>query len=157
MLLKLTGEKTIMNSFDIDGVITIGLFPGPNDVLITGRSFEESEETYAMLRSKGIKNAVFFNKLPFDKKCRKSSGTHKGKTIIDLIESGNKISAHFEDDEIQKEEIESQLFQHFGPALGGVTVVHIKHDLTEKENVRNPWPEMQNETFNRMVKNGTEM
>ena len=126
-----------INTFDIDGVITVGLYPGPDDVLITGRSFEEAEETYAMLRSKGIKNAVFFNKLPFDKKDRKSSGTHKGNTILELIRSGTSVSVHFEDDEIQKEEIERILRSH---NITDVTVVHVVHSLTEKENVRNPWP-----------------
>ena len=62
--------KTI-NTFDIDGVITVGLYPGPDDVIITGRSYEEAPETYAMLRSKGINNPVYFNPLPFDKKTRK--------------------------------------------------------------------------------------
>ena len=126
-----------INTFDIDGVVTVGLYPGPNDVLITGRSFEEAEETYAMLRSKGIKNAVFFNKLPFDRKDRKSSGMHKGYTIKELIQSGVNIGVHFEDDEIQKAEIE-RVLDNYG--IKSVTVVHIVHSLTEKENVRNPWP-----------------
>lgn len=128
----------ITNSFDIDGVITVGLYPGPNDVLITGRSYEEAPETYAMLRSKGIHNAVFFNKLPFDKKGRKSSGTHKGYTIKELIQAGVNIKVHFEDDEVQKAEI-GRVLDCYG--IKGVTVVHIVHDLTEKENVRNPWPQ----------------
>ena len=132
------GKMKTINTFDIDGVVTIGIYPGPNDVLITGRSFEEAKETYAMLRSKGITNAVFFNKLPFDKKDRKSSGTHKGRTIKDLIQSGVNIGVHFEDDEIQKAEIE-RVLETYG--VKGVTVVHIVHSLTEKENVRNPFEE----------------
>lgn len=124
--------KTI-NSFDLDGVVTIGLYPGPNDVLITGRSFEESVETYAMLRRKGINNPVFFNKLPFDLKDRESSGMHKGHTIKELIQAGTQIAVHFEDDEIQKAAIEKVLDTY---GITGVTVVHIVHSLTEKENVR---------------------
>ena len=146
--------KTI-NTFDIDGVITVGLYPGPNDVLITGRSFEEARETYAMLRSKGINNAVFFNKLPFDKKDRKSSGTHKGYTIKELVQSGVNIGVHFEDDEIQKAEIE-RVLDIYG--IKGVTVVHIVHSLTEKENVRNPWPEdgsLPADVVEKLTKNGT--
>ena len=143
--------KTI-STFDIDGVITVGLYPGPDDVLITGRSFEEAQETYAMLRSKGIKNAVFFNKLPFSKKDRKSSGTHKGYTIKELIQSGVNIAVHFEDDEVQKAEIE-RVLDIYG--IKGVTVVHIVHSLTEKENVRNPWPDLPADAIELLTKNGT--
>jgi hypothetical protein len=130
-----------INTFDIDGVITVGLYPGPDDVIITGRSFEEAPETYAMLRNKGINNAVFFNSLPFDVKCRKTSGFHKGLTIERLIRSGVEVAIHFEDDEIQKKEIENHLETAF---FGACTtkVVHIVHDLTEKENVRHPMPEI---------------
>ena len=144
--------KTI-NTFDIDGVITVGIYPGPNDVIITGRSFEEAPETYAMLRSKGINNPVYFNPLPFDKKCRKSSGVHKGMVIELLVRAGNKVNVHFEDDEVQKQEIEAHLDAKFF-GNNPVTVVHIVHDLTEKENVRNPWP-LDSETVDLLVKNGT--
>lgn len=136
---------TTINTFDIDGVITVGLYPGPNDVIITGRSFEEAAETYAMLHSKKIFNPVFFNPLPFDKKTRQSSGEHKAKIIAGLLSAGTKVKIHFEDDEVQKEAIEHQLREKFDDEHG-VTVVHIVHDLTEKENVRNPWPSTSNET-----------
>ena len=143
----------VINSFDIDGVITVGLYPGPNDVIITGRSFEEAPETYAMLRSKGINNPVYFNPLPFDKKSRKSSGVHKGMVIEMLLRAGTKVKVHFEDDEVQKEEIEAHLDAKFF-GNNPVTIVHIVHDLTEKENVRNPWP-LDSETVDVLVKNGT--
>lgn len=118
-----------INSFDIDGVIYLGpvfggLYPGPNDVIITGRSFEEAPETLRMLESKGITNKVYFNPLPFDEKTRHSSGVHKARVINEL---GN-IALHFEDDPIQMEAIIDN--------TKGVQVVHINHDLVEKENVR---------------------
>lgn len=122
-----------INTFDIDGVITVGIYPGPDDIIITGRSFEEAPETYSMLQKKGIHNPVFFNKLPFDCKDRKTSGAHKGHIIKELIQSGVYINIHFEDDEIQKKEIERVLDDY---GVRGVTVVHIVHNLTEKENVR---------------------
>jgi len=54
-----------INTFDIDGVIFLeehdGIYPGPIDIIITGRSYEETEETLAMLNRKGIKNKVYFN------------------------------------------------------------------------------------------------
>ena len=55
----------VVNSYDIDGVIIMGednegLRPGPNDVIITGRSYTQKEETLSILRGRGINNFVFF-------------------------------------------------------------------------------------------------
>jgi hypothetical protein len=112
-----------MNSFDIDGVITVGIFPGPDDIIITGRSFEEAEETYAMLKRRGITNKVYFNQIRFDDKTRFLSGMHKAGIINRLCPY-----IHFEDDPIQWEVIE-----RYCPT---VKVVRIVHNLTEKENIR---------------------
>ena len=55
----------MLNSFDIDGVIFMdkynGVYPGKDDIIITGRSKEERPETEAMLKSKGITNQVYYN------------------------------------------------------------------------------------------------
>jgi hypothetical protein len=123
----------LINSYDIDGVIYInetlvGVTPRPEDIIITGRSFEEEIETVKMLKSRGINNVIYFNPLPFNEKTRISSGIHKGLTLQTLISSGIDIGLHFEDDEIQIREIEK--------LVPGVNVVHIKHELTEKENIR---------------------
>jgi hypothetical protein len=122
-----------INSFDIDGVIFMGagrggVYPGPHDVLITGRSVEEREETLAMLKSKGITNQVFFNQLPYDQKSRESSGIHKGNMINILKNLGIDIEIHFEDDEIQANEI-----RRLAPQ---VNVVLLQHNLVNKENCR---------------------
>lgn len=116
-----------INSFDIDGVITIGLYPGPDDIIITGRSFEESPETLKMLKNKGITNDVYFNPLPYDEKTRVSSGEHKA-NILNQFKDRYDFGYHIEDDEIQKEIIE-----RLCPWL---TVVHVVHNLTNKENCR---------------------
>jgi len=116
-----------INGFDIDGVISIGIYPGPNDVIITGRSFEESKETLAMLRGRGINNKVYFNPLKYDQKTRTSSGEHKASVINGLANSGITIEKFFEDDEIQKAKIEQNT---------EVAVIHVVHDLTNKENER---------------------
>lgn len=121
-----------VNGFDIDGVIHQGSFgagirPGPHDVIITGRSHEESKETLHFLRKNGINNVVFFNPVKFEDKTRKSSGTHKAKTINKLLEMGIKINLFFEDDEIQAAEIEKAT---------SVTVVRVLSGHVEKENVR---------------------
>lgn len=121
-----------INTFDIDGVINMGVhdgvYPGPNDVIITGRSTEETPETEALLTKKGITNKVYYNSVPFDQKTRKSSGQHKGMTMFYLEEMGYRIGIHFEDDPIQAEEIR-KIMPH-------VNVVLLQHDLVEKENVR---------------------
>jgi hypothetical protein len=121
-----------INGYDIDGVIDmhseVGVYPGPNDVIITGRSFEETQETLEMLIRRGIKNKVFFNPLRFDEKTRESSGQHKGRTLLSLMDAGFEIGVFFEDDPIQVAEIRK--------ILPDLKIVHLVHDLTEKENVR---------------------
>jgi len=125
----------IINSFDIDGVIFMGdydgVYPGKDDIIITGRSIEEESETLAMLKSKGITNKVYMNPLPFDKKSRKSSGIHKGNTLFDLEKNGISVGIHFEDDPIQAEEINK--------IMPNINVVLLQHNIIEKENVRRPF------------------
>jgi hypothetical protein len=121
-----------INTFDIDGVINLGefdgIYPGPYDIIITGRSYEEAAETYVMLEDKGIRNEVFFNPLPFDKKTRFTSGMHKGKIILELMKDGYEHGVHFEDDEIQIRAIKA--------IVPRVRIVHVVSDLVTKENVR---------------------
>lgn len=117
-----------MNSYDIDGVIYIkgyeGLTPTNNDIIITGRSYEEREETLTMLRERGITNRVYFNSLPYSKRSREASGQHKAR-LIKFINSTKRIGIHFEDDPIQAEIIQR--------IVGNATqVVLIQHDLTKK-------------------------
>jgi hypothetical protein len=122
----------MINSFDIDGVIYMGeyggVYPGPSDIIITGRSFEEEKATLQMLKKKGINNEVFFNPIPFDQKSRESSGEHKANILNDLrLFKGIKIGIHFEDDPIQ-----AAVIRETAPH---VHVVLLQHDLVEKENV----------------------
>ena len=120
-------------TFDIDGVINMGdypgIYPGPNDVIITGRSFEESEETETFLIEKGLGNhRLYMNPLPFEQKSRLTSGIHKGKTINSLNSQGFNIVIAYEDDPIQ-----ATMIKEICPE---VKVVLIQHELVEKENVR---------------------
>lgn len=118
-----------INSFDCDGVITLGIYPGPNDIIITGRSFEESEDTLQYLSEKGINNVVYFNPLKFDDKTRESSGLHKVNILNSLSESGIVILAHFEDDPIQIREIENNLKYK-------IRIIRIDHsDAINMENI----------------------
>ena len=122
-----------MNSFDIDGVIYInkdhiGVFPGKEDVIITGRSFEESNETLSMLNERGIRNKVYFNPLTFEEKTRESSGLHKATILNKLKVEGHTIDIHFEDDPVQIVQIKLH--------CPWINVVHVSHNLTTMENVR---------------------
>ena len=58
----------MLKGYDIDGVITIGIIPEKGSVIITGRSIEESPETYDMLFKKGIFLPVYFNPVLFTNK-----------------------------------------------------------------------------------------
>lgn len=122
-----------INTFDIDGVIYIGkefggVHPGPADHIITGRSFEETDETIKMLQKRGIHNLVHFNPLPYEAKTRESSGFHKAAQIQKLKSYGYQIACHFEDDEVQAKIIKTEHPE--------VNVIMLVHDLTNKENQR---------------------
>tara|TARA_R110002124_G_scaffold224409_3_gene389807 strand:+ start:286 stop:681 length:396 start_codon:yes stop_codon:yes gene_type:complete len=120
----------MFNSFDIDGVIYMGdgkygVKPHYDDIIITGRSHEESVETKLMLRDVGIHNKVFYNPVNFDAKTRFTSGIHKA-SILNKFKGD--INIHFEDDPIQIKVIKDKC-----PWLN---VVWLDHDLTQKENIR---------------------
>lgn len=104
-----------VNSYDIDGVIYMGehhegLRPGPEDIIVTGRSYQERESTLAMLRGRGIYNMVFFN--PLDRKDalygRRASGKHKARVFRHLYNVGVDVRRHFEDDPIQMKVIREE-------------------------------------------------
>lgn len=124
----------IIQSFDFDGVIYIsdsipGLKPHMYDIIITGRSFEEEPETHIVMNRLGLGNKIYFNARKFAEKTRISSGIHKGRTLKRLISDGMNIVCHYDDDEVQLREI-AKFVQ--------IPLIHIVHNLTEKENVRRP-------------------
>lgn len=124
-----------VNSYDIDGVIFLenglnGVRPYPDDLIITGRSIEERDETMAMLESKGISNQmVFFNQIPFAEKTREKSAWHKACTLNTLLDAGWSIGLHFEDDPLQFE-----LIKFYVPRINVVRVC--TDGLIELENKR---------------------
>lgn len=101
-----------------------GVFPGDDDVIITGRSFEEADVTMNMIRGRGIFNDVYMNPLKYDEKTRKTSGQHKANTLFYLEQMGYRFGIHFEDDPIQAEEIRQ--------AMPHINIIMLEHDLTEK-------------------------
>ena len=130
----LTADRDLINSFDIDGVIwlpkpLVGLRPEKDDVIITGRSYEEEDETYEFLESRGIHNEVYFNPARFNQKTRQTSGLHKANTLLALIAQGFQIGIHWEDDLIQAEIIRSMLGSR-------VQVIHVLHNLVDLGNVK---------------------
>lgn len=107
----------MFNTFDLDGVVIVDgrivLRPNPDDIIITGRSVEESIGTLRLLRTNGVMNQVFFNPIRFHDKTRESSGIHKANTILSLCNSKakNMIGFHYEDDEIQIKAIQDRFLE----------------------------------------------
>jgi len=124
---------TKINSFDCDGVLTLGIYPGPNDVIITGRSFEEESETLSYLSSRNIKNKVFLSPAKFHEKTRKESGIHKGNTIFELFKQGILIQVHYDDDWDQLKEIR-RIIKQFGLPTKTIWINH--GGLITMDNVR---------------------
>lgn len=118
---------TMINTFDIDGVIDMGYYSGVrpcyDDVIITGRSIEEYAETRELMKELSIINQIFMNPIPISEKTRVTSGIHKA-NVISLLQTGFDIGIHFEDDPIQAEEI-----RKVHPNLN---IVMLQHELTEK-------------------------
>ena len=109
-----------INTFDFDGVITLGIHPGPKDVIITGRSYEERDDTFEFLRSRNMFNVVLFNQVEFNQKSRETSGLHKANRINELWESGVHVVNHFDDDEVQIAVIKQNLKYP-------TNIIHINH------------------------------
>ena len=86
----------MVNVFDLDGVITVGIMPKEEDIIITGRSFEERPETEKYLETLGLKNKVYYSPLKFNEKTRKASGQHKTFVLSALKKEGVKIKILFE-------------------------------------------------------------
>ena len=112
--------RDTINTFDFDGVITLGIRPGQKDIIITGRSYEERNSTLDFLESQFIFNSVLFNPAKFNQKSRESSGLHKANRINELWESGIQVVNHFDDDEVQIAVIKRNLKYP-------TNIIHINH------------------------------
>lgn len=101
--------------YDFDGVVSEGIhYPlSYHDVIITGRTFQESKVVYDKMKELGISNAVYFNPIHLKDRgnhsiaARTSSGNHKA-TIISLLKA-NKVNIieFFEDDQLQADIIKA--------------------------------------------------
>ena len=116
-----------MNIFDFDGVVSVGVYPGPDDIIITGRTIEEAAEVAEFLVPRKIFCPVYFNPIRLadrttgTDKSRTSSGNHKAAIISMLKENGVPIGNVFEDDLLQLE-----IIKNIHPELN---FVHLVHDL----------------------------
>lgn len=96
-----------INGFDFDGVVSLGITPGENDVIISGRCFDEAPYVNKILRDRGIMNAVYLNPIAYKyrgdktKAARTISGEHKADVIAALEYNRVIIDKFFEDDELQ--------------------------------------------------------
>ncbi len=122
--------KSPINSFDIDGVIYMGehhdgIYPGPNDIIVTGRGEYSRNQTEYMLNAKGINNPLYMNNKPQGFNDRRQSGLSKVMQFVILEKLGYRINIHFDDDPVQIKEINN--------AMPHILCVHISHDLIPKE------------------------
>jgi len=118
-----------MNGYDIDGVITIGLLPQKDDIIISGRSKDELPETIKLIQKLNLDNSFYLNPIPFEQKTREKSGYFKVGMLNVFKEMKVDIDKYFEDDPVQADIIEKH--------CTWISVVRIVHNLTEKENQRN--------------------
>ena len=94
----------MIHGFDIDGVITEGVIPTPDGVVITGRSYETAPETYHMLHKKGIFNPVYFNPVAYGGTSLENSALWKAEVINRVG-----ISKFYEDDPRQYDIIKANV------------------------------------------------
>lgn len=102
-----------MNAYDFDGVITKGVRISADDIIITGRSFEEASIVYDYLKKENLPLvAVYFNPMNVitretdTEKSQIHSGMHKVNVLNSLRKNNVKISFFYEDNEIQASLIE---------------------------------------------------
>ena len=119
-----------VNTFDIDGVIYFGeeltgVRPGVDDLIVTGRSFQQREDTEKMLHSREIYNKVYMNPLERNdpQYSREASGKFKAWQLTSLKQQGYEIGMHFEDDPVQINEIKKE-----HPDLN---IIHLKRENEE--------------------------
>lgn len=128
LISQMTPRK--LNTFDFDGVIYMnpditGVYPGPGDLVVTGRSHEEGDKVKVRLQERGLNNITFLNPIKWSERTRETSGMHKARVLRLLLSAGFQVGAHFEDDEVQAEVIARHVPE--------VHLVMLVHKLTTKD------------------------
>lgn len=105
-------DKIKINSFDYDGTLTTGAFAPVvgQDIILTGRCYNEAAQVFAGLSKLGIENIpIFFNPMhysirgDFTEEARLKSATHKVKVLSELAKHHD--VTHWDDDPVQIEYI----------------------------------------------------
>lgn len=94
-----------MRGFDFDGVITHGILPAPDDVIITGRVPDRAAATYKEMKALGLENAVYFMPPKHKEKGTLNGRKMTGKWKAEMINRLG-ITEFFEDDPVQKAEMD---------------------------------------------------
>lgn len=104
-------EAGTFNSFDFDGVITVGLIPRAIDIVVTGRAIDEKEAVFSFLRDFNIvpREIHFCPITKANGRTRWISGIHKANVLFDYMLHGAKIGTHFDDDALQIQAINQHL------------------------------------------------
>lgn len=94
-----------INSYDFDGVVTVGLFPrSGRDIIVTGRGVDEEKEVSAFLKTHDVSPRAL-HLCPVTKsngRTRWISGLHKADVLfVNYISRGWRIGTHFDDDALQ--------------------------------------------------------
>ena len=100
-----------INSYDFDGVVTVGIIPRECDIVITGRGIDEKAIVVETVRSLGARcMEIYLNpKTKAMGRTRKDSGEHKANILLRFIKEGRKIWNHFDDDPVQIKVIENAI------------------------------------------------
>lgn len=111
-----------MRILDLDGVVKInnklGIRPTNNDIIVTGRCFDEYKIVMKFLRRFNIDIPVYFNPISIHqrgthtKQSRICSGLHKSRIIKAFIDNNVQIDSILEDDPIQRSLIKYSLPKH---------------------------------------------
>jgi hypothetical protein len=95
-----------LNSYDFDGVITVGIIPRKNDMVISDRCVDEMTMVVETCQVLGVRLVDFYLN-PKPSKSREDAGQHKADMILKLISDGVKLWNHFDDDTVQIKVIEN--------------------------------------------------
>ena len=110
----------MIKSYDFDGVIyspsylELMIRPTSNDdVIITGRTYEEAYLVLPWLKNKDIYCNVFFNPISLSENNRELSALHKVNIINKLLKNQFKLIGHYEDDPFQYDILKQKLPDDF--------------------------------------------
>lgn len=115
---------------DFDGVVSEGIWPEGNKVIVTGRCLDEWEVIWNYLITNNKRCPVYFNQMPLARRgnhtleSRTYSAWHKADIINRLSRSGFNIKSIYEDDPLQIEIMNQQLSREMA-----IKIIFIKSEV----------------------------